>query len=106
MTALRLDKFLWFARLARTRSAAARLCAAGKLGIRGVAALKPHQSVRVGDWLTLEQGRVIRRIRVIALAERRGNAMAARDLYDEPAPPELVPAEAWTSLFEDDLQPV
>jgi ribosome-associated heat shock protein Hsp15 len=103
---LRLDKFLWFARLARTRSAAARLCAGGKVGLRGTQALKPHHPVRIGDWLTLEQGRSIRRICVTSLAERRGNAAAASLLYDEPAPPQPIPVEAWISLFEDDLQPV
>ncbi|MDE2228185.1 MAG: hypothetical protein KGL11_03985 [Alphaproteobacteria bacterium] len=68
---LRLDKFLWFARVARTRSAAVRLCAEGCVAIAGVPALKPHQPVRIGDWLTIEQGRWRRRLRVVALGERR-----------------------------------
>ncbi len=101
-SSLRLDKFLWFARLARTRSAAARLCAEGRVAIAGVPAFKPHQPVRIGDWVTVEQGHWRRRLRVMALAERRGSASAARELYDEPEPPQRVPREPWAALIEEE----
>jgi ribosome-associated heat shock protein Hsp15 len=102
VSTLRLDKFLWFARLARTRSAAARLCAAGCVAIAGVPALKPHHPVRVGDWITIEQGRCRRRLRVVALGERRTGAAEARLLYHEPEPAELIPREPWISLLEEE----
>ncbi|MGH6968529.1 MAG: RNA-binding S4 domain-containing protein [Stellaceae bacterium] len=100
---LRLDKFLWFARLARTRSAAARLCAEGRVAISGMAAFKPHHPVRVGDWLMIERGRWRHRLRVMALGERRGNPAAARLLYHEPAPPQPIPREPWVALFEEEV---
>lgn len=99
---LRLDKFLWFARLARTRSAAARLCAEGRVAIAGITAFKPHQPVRVGDWITVEQGRWWRRVRVTALGERRGGAPEARELYHEPEPPQPIAREPWIALLEEE----
>ena len=98
---LRLDKFLWFARFARTRSAAARLCLDGRVKIGGVAATKPHQPVRIGDWLTVDYGAVTRRVRIRALGERRGDGVMARRLYDEPAPPLRVEIAEWEPLLED-----
>jgi ribosome-associated heat shock protein Hsp15 len=44
---------------------------------------KPHAKVRAGDVLTLPLHGGVRVIRVVALSERRGNAAAARALYDE-----------------------
>ncbi len=103
-TSLRLDKWLWFARFAKTRSLAAKLCAAGHVRIGGASALKPHHPVRVGDALIVQQGRVLRRITVLALGERRGPPAEARLLYHEAEPPlslrELEQA-AWTPLIDE-----
>jgi ribosome-associated heat shock protein Hsp15 len=98
---LRLDKFLWFARLARTRSLAARLCAAGAVAIAGRPILKPGHPVRVGDVLTAPQGRLIRTIRIVALASRRGPAAEAQALYAELTPPRPAADAAWTRLLDD-----
>jgi ribosome-associated heat shock protein Hsp15 len=100
---LRLDKWLWFARLARTRSMAARLCLSGRVTVGGAVAEKPHHPVHVGDRIGVAQGRVRRGLVILALGERRGAATAARLLYDEPDPPVplAAPAEAWTPLFEE-----
>ena len=103
LSTLRLDKFLWFARLARTRSAAARLCAEGHVAIAGIAACKPHQPVRIGDWITVEQGRWRRRLHVMALGERRGGTADARQLYDEPELPQPIPREPWVALLEEEV---
>jgi ribosome-associated heat shock protein Hsp15 len=102
---LRLDKFLWFARLTRTRSAAARLCLAGAVTVGGAIVAKPHHPVRVGDAVTLIHGRARRRLIVTALGERRGPAVEARRLYDEPEPPIPLPAndlEAWSPLLDEE----
>ena len=80
---VRLDQWLWFARFAKSRSLAARLCAAGAVAINGVAARKAHQSVKVGDVIVLPQGGWQRTVRVVAVGERRGPAAEARGLYEE-----------------------
>lgn len=102
---LRLDKWLWFARFARTRSLAAKLCAAGCVMVNGIAALKPHHLVRVGDRITVTQGRWERSVVVLALGDRRGPPAEARLLYDEPEPPAALArrdAAAWTPLLDED----
>jgi ribosome-associated heat shock protein Hsp15 len=101
---LRLDKWLWFARLARTRSLAARLCAEGRVSIGGRDAAKPHHAVRIGDVAVVELPHQRRRLIVRALGERRGPPAEAKLLYDEPTPPVAIetPAPGWVSLFEDD----
>lgn len=104
LASLRLDKWLWFARLARTRSLAARLCDAGRVSIGGREGIKPHHAVRVGDVVDVELPQQRRRLIVRALGERRGPPAEARLLYDEPTPP--VPrapvAAEWVSLFAED----
>jgi ribosome-associated heat shock protein Hsp15 len=101
---LRLDKWLWFARLARTRSLAARLCSEGCVAVGNRDAAKPHQAVKIGDVIVVELPHQRRRLIVRALGERRGPPAEARLLYDEPAPPlerEAAAAE-WVSLFVED----
>jgi len=99
--ALRIDKWLWFARLVRSRSLAARLCLAGQVTVAGNAA-KPHHAVRVGDAVTIELARATRRVRVVALGARRGPAPEARRLYEEPAPPVPRPRELWRTLLDEE----
>ena len=89
---VRLDKWLWAARVFKTRSLAAAACDGGKVHVNEQAA-KPAKSVREGDLIevTLPQGRR-RIVKVLALDDRRGSATVARALYDDltpPAPPRI-----------------
>jgi ribosome-associated heat shock protein Hsp15 len=85
---VRLDKWLWAARVFKTRSLAAAACDGGKVHVNEQAA-KPAKSVRAGDLIevTLPQGRR-RIVKVAALDDRRGSAAVARALYDDLTPPE------------------
>ncbi|MFZ3235738.1 MAG: RNA-binding S4 domain-containing protein [Stellaceae bacterium] len=83
----RLDQWLWFARLAKSRSLAAKLCASGAITLDGVALGKSNHMVRVGDALAAPQGAYLRTLRVLALGSRRGPASEARLLYEEIAAP-------------------
>jgi ribosome-associated heat shock protein Hsp15 len=85
--ALRLDKWLWYARFFRSRTRAAELCGAGKIRRNRIPVAKAHQAVKPGDVLTFPQGAVIRVVRILALAARRGPASEARLLYED-----LIPA--------------
>ena len=85
--ALRLDKWLWYARFFKSRSAASRVCAAGRLRIGGAVVNKAHHKVRPGDVITFPQARLIRVVKVLALATRRGSAPEARLLYEDLMPP-------------------
>jgi ribosome-associated heat shock protein Hsp15 len=92
--ALRIDKWLFFARFFKSRSLAAALCAAGKVRVNRQPIQKAHHVVRIGDVLTFPQGGDIRVVRVAGLGTRRGPAGEARLLYEDLAPP--VPALAGT----------
>lgn len=82
----RLDKWLWHARFFRTRGAAQRVCGASRVRVNGTRVSKAHQLVRPGDVLTFAQGRAVRVIRVLAIAERRGSAQTAASLYEDLSP--------------------
>jgi len=79
---VRIDKWLWAARLAKTRPLAAEAVKGGHVECNGrrVAAAK---GVRVGDVLALTIGGVPREVVVRGLAERRGPASVAQALYEE-----------------------
>jgi ribosome-associated heat shock protein Hsp15 len=79
----RLDQWLWFARLVKSRSLAARLCAAGAVTLNGVPVRKPNHIVRIGDAIAAPQGAYQRTVRIVALGSRRGPATEARLLYEE-----------------------
>ncbi len=100
----RLDQWLWFARFAKSRSLAARLCAAGAVAINGSPARKPNQTVRVGDFVVIPQGGWQRTVRVRALGTRRGPADEAHTLYEETAAAarlrDLTPE--WVPLLDPD----
>lgn len=77
----RLDKWLWHARMVRTRSDAAALAEAGYVRLNGRRIGAASQLVRLGDVLTVAFDRSVRVIRVEGFCERRGASAEARDLY-------------------------
>lgn len=80
---LRLDKFLWFARIVKTRAAGQKLAEEGRLRIGGRVIDRAHAPVRVGDVLSFAQRGKVRVLRVEALPARRGPPAEARALYEE-----------------------
>ena len=80
---MRLDRFLWFARLAKTRSNAQAMAADGHLRIDGRAVDRAHAPVRIGNVLTFAQHGRVRVLRVEALPARRGPPAEACDCYQE-----------------------
>ena len=79
----RLDKWLWHARVVKARTSAAALVEAGHVRINGVREKAPGHSVKAGDVLTIGLDRTVRVLRVLGFTERRGDASAARVLYDD-----------------------
>jgi ribosome-associated heat shock protein Hsp15 len=77
----RIDKWLWHARMVRTRSGASALTQAGFVRLNGKRVTAPSHLVRIGDVVTLALDRVVKVIQVEGFCERRGAAPAARTLY-------------------------
>lgn len=78
----RIDKWLWHARMARTRTLAARLVRDGHVRIDTQRVTDPARKVRAGDVLTVALAHATLVISVIAFADRRGPATEARRLYE------------------------
>jgi ribosome-associated heat shock protein Hsp15 len=99
----RLDQWLWFARLVKSRSLAGRLCAQGAVSVNQAAVRKPNHAIRIGDIVIVPQGPFRRTVRVLALGARRGPAIEARQLYEESTTPVRLsePAPEWTPLLAD-----
>jgi ribosome-associated heat shock protein Hsp15 len=77
----RLDKWLWCARFASTRTACAAMAESGLVRINRQPTDKPHAKVRIGDVLTLPLYAGVRVVQVRGLTERRGGAPEAQALY-------------------------
>jgi ribosome-associated heat shock protein Hsp15 len=82
----RIDKWLWHARVVRTRSAAAELAASGHVRLNGQRIDAASRPVRVGDVVTVALDRAVRVLKVVGFAERRGSAEDARSLCAELEP--------------------
>jgi ribosome-associated heat shock protein Hsp15 len=81
---LRLDKWLWAARLFKTRALAADAASLGRVDVNGQTA-KPARELRAGDLLLLRDGPLRRELRVLGLSAQRGPAPVAQALYAETA---------------------
>jgi ribosome-associated heat shock protein Hsp15 len=82
----RIDKWLWHARVVRTRSAAAALAGSGHVRLNSQRVDAPSRTVRAGDVVTVALDRTVRVLKVAGFAERRGSADAARTLYEDLSP--------------------
>jgi ribosome-associated heat shock protein Hsp15 len=79
----RLDKWLWHARVVKARTSAAALVEAGRVRINGVREKAPGHSVKVDDVVTIGLDHGVRVLKVVGFSERRGDAAAARVLYED-----------------------
>ena len=97
----RIDKWLWHARVVRTRSAAAALADSGLVRINGARIDTSSRPVRPGDVVTVALDRNVRLLKVIGYAERRGDADAARLLFEDLTPPPAPPREPSAGARDD-----
>jgi ribosome-associated heat shock protein Hsp15 len=79
--ALRLDKWLWYARLARSRSAAQALCESRRLRIDGRVIDRSCARVRPGSVIAFADGDKVVALRVEAIPDRRGPFAEAQQVY-------------------------
>jgi ribosome-associated heat shock protein Hsp15 len=82
----RIDRWLWHARVVRTRAAAASLASSGHVRVNGARVKAPSREVKSGDVVTVALDRRIRVLKVCGFAPSRGNAETAGELYEELGP--------------------
>jgi ribosome-associated heat shock protein Hsp15 len=81
----RLDKWLWFARILKSRTLAAEAVAAGRIRVNRVRVAKPSYTVKPGDVVTVALRGKVLVLRILAAGERRGPPAEARALYEDVA---------------------
>lgn len=86
VTSQRLDKWLWFARLAKTRTQAAALVSEGRIRVNRERVDKPGSTVKTGDVVTATVHRTVRVLKVVGFIERRGPAADAALIFEELTP--------------------
>jgi len=103
----RIDKWLWHARVVRTRSAAAALAASGHVRVNGTRVAAPAKPVRTGDVVTVALDARVRVLKVTGFALRRGGSAEGQALYEDlspsfgaaeatdPGPPPVASPAAW-----------
>ena len=83
----RIDRWLWHARIARTRTLAAALAVSGHVRLNRRRVDAAAQAVRMGDVLTIALPSSVLVLKVAGFVPRRGGASQARALYDDLSPP-------------------
>jgi len=91
LESMRLDKWLWTARLYKTRALAAESVGRGRVSVNGQPA-KAGRELHVGDRLSVQQPGFRRELTVLLLSLQRGSATVARAMYAES--PESLAARA------------
>lgn len=83
----RIDRWLWFTRVVKSRTLAAGLVTGGKVRLNRTRIDKASQTVKCGDVITVSIGGRVRVLKVLAPGVRRGPAQEAQTLYDDMTPP-------------------
>ncbi len=86
MEETRIDKWLWAARCFKSRKLAMEACLGGHVEVNEQPA-KPAKTVHVGDRIQARTEGGLRILEVIAIADKRGSASVARNLYIDHSPP-------------------
>jgi ribosome-associated heat shock protein Hsp15 len=88
----RIDKWLWFARMVKTRTLAQTIVSLGQVRVNKVRVAKSSHEVGPDDIVTLAVHGRVRVIKVLAIGTRRGPASEAQTLFRDMAEPEMSPA--------------
>jgi ribosome-associated heat shock protein Hsp15 len=83
----RLDKWLWYARVLKSRTLAATAVSEGRVRVNKVKVTKPALAVKAGDVLTIALREKVLVLRMLQPGVRRGPPPEARTLYEDLTPP-------------------
>lgn len=97
----RLDKWLWFVRVIKSRTQAAGLVTDGRVRLNRLRVDKPSQVVRPGDVVTVTVRGHVRVLKVVAAGSRRGPPSEARTLFEDLTPPPVPTSSGSVSGIRD-----
>ena len=83
---IRVDKWLWYTRVVKSRSLAQNIIKSGKVRVNSNRISSPSSNVSIGDVLTITLDRQIKILKVQAPGTRRGPAPEAQLLYEDLSP--------------------
>ncbi len=86
---IRLDKWLFYARIMKSRTLAAKMIGAGHVRINAEKTNQPSTAVKPDDVLTISLERAIKIVKILNCGTRRGPAAEARTLYEDMSPPPI-----------------
>ncbi|MCV6546804.1 MAG: RNA-binding S4 domain-containing protein [Cohaesibacter sp.] len=98
---IRIDKWLWYARVAKTRTLAAKLVTSGHVRVNKEKIVAAKYGLKQGDVLTIARDNRIRVLKLLFLGERRGPALEAQLLYED-----LTPVVEPSSKQAENFKPV
>ena len=83
----RVDKWLWFARVTKSRTLAQKLATSGRVRVNRERCESASRVIKPGDVLTIALDRGVRVLKILDTGERRGPAVEAMGLYEDLSPP-------------------
>lgn len=79
---LRIDKWLWFSRICKSRSFAQKLCNDGCLKINSITIKKSNKNIKIQDFITITYSNKVTKVKVLSLSSHRQSACDAEKMYD------------------------
>ena len=88
---IRLDIYLYYIRVFKSRSIATKFVSTNRLRISGQVTQKPHKMISIGDVLTLSINDNIKILKVLDIPNRRGPYSESLNFYEDITPIENIP---------------
>ena len=88
---LRLDVYLYYIRIFKSRSIATKFVSTNRLRISGQVTQKPHKMISIGDVLTISINDNIKILKVLDIPNRRGPYSESLNFYEDITPIAIIP---------------
>ena len=95
---IRLDIYLYYIRLFKSRSIATKFILTNRLRISGQVTQKPHKMISVGDVLTMTINDNIKILKVLDIPTRRGPYPESLNFYEDITPIEIIPKKESSNI--------
>ena len=95
---LRLDIYLYYIRIFKSRSIATKFVLTNRLRISGQVTQKPHKMISVGDVLTMTINDNIKILKVLDIPSRRGPYPESLNFYEDITPIEIIPKKESSNI--------
>ena len=95
---IRLDIYLYYIRIFKSRSIASKFVSTNRLRISGQVTQKPHKMISIGDVLTITINDNIKILKVLDIPNRRGPYSESLNFYEDITPIEIIPKKESSNI--------